>query len=189
MEQVFEKIEELLKENERVVVGIDGPCASGKTTLGKAIAEKFDCNLIHADDFFLRPEQRCSERYAEAGGNIDRERLWDEVLSPIIRREDFSYRPYACCSGELGDAVFVPCKQLYVVEGSYSQHPFFGKAMYTLRIFVDISPEKQLKRLKERNPEKLERFVNEWIPMENRYFETYSIREKAHLVLNMEKED
>ena len=189
MEKLFDKISELLAEKGRLIVGIDGPCASGKTTLAKAIAEKFGCDVIHADDFFLRPEQRCPERLEEVGGNLDRERLWDEVLSPLIRWDEFSYRPYLCSTGELGDPVFVPQKDLYVIEGSYCQHPAFGKAMYGLRVFVDISPEKQLERLKERNPEKLERFVNEWIPMENRYFETYCIRQRADLIVNMEKED
>ena len=32
------------------------------------------------DDFFLRPEQRRPERFAEPGGNVDRERFAAEVL-------------------------------------------------------------------------------------------------------------
>ena len=53
-----EKIAELLLQKERVIVGIDGCCASGKTTLADKLSRSFDCNVFHMDDFFLRPGQR-----------------------------------------------------------------------------------------------------------------------------------
>ena len=185
MNRVVERIRELLAQRDRVVVTIDGPCASGKTTLAKRLAEQFDCNLIHMDDFFLRPEQRTPERLAEPGGNFDRERFWDEVMNPIVRYDDITYRPYLCGEGKLGDPVFLPFKQLFIIEGSYSQHPFLGKTTVNLRVFVDISQEKQLERLESRDPEKLNRFLSEWIPMEQKYFKTFRIREQADICLEL----
>ena len=35
-------------------VAIDGPCASGKTTLSRNLNERFGGNVLHMDDFFLR---------------------------------------------------------------------------------------------------------------------------------------
>ncbi len=178
-------IEKLLSEKERVVVAIDGPCASGKTTLANSLQEKYDCNVIHMDDFFLRPEQRTPQRLSEVGGNVDRERFWDEVITPLIRLEDFSYRPYVCKSGKLGDEILVPRKKMYVIEGSYSHHPFFGAFVYDLRIFLKISPEKQRERLLSRDPEKLDRFLTEWIPMETAYFEKFHIKDYADLCVEL----
>ena len=66
-----------------VMVAIDGKCTSGKTTLASKLAEIYDCNVFHMDDFFLRPEQRTSERFAEIGGNVDYERFQEEVLFPL----------------------------------------------------------------------------------------------------------
>jgi len=185
LKRVLEQINALLAEKDRVVVTIDGPCASGKTTFANALAEKLDCNLIHMDDFFLRPEQRTPERLAEVGGNFDRERFWDEVMNPIVRFDDIAYRPYLCSQGKLGDPIFLPWKKLYIIEGSYSQHPFVGKTTVNLRIFLDISPEKQKERLSKRSPEKLERFLTEWIPKEKSYFEKFNIRAKAELCLGL----
>ena len=182
---ITERIQALLAERDRVVVTIDGPCASGKTTLASRLAEQFDCNLIHMDDFFLRPEQRTPERLAEPGGNFDRERFWEEIMNPIVRYDDITFRPYLCGEGKLGDPVFLPFKQLFVIEGSYSQHPFVGKTTVNLRIFLDISPEKQKARLLLRCPEKMERFLSEWIPMEQAYFETFQIRERADICLEL----
>ena len=69
------KIDMLLGEREFVIVAIDGKCTSGKTTLAGRLAEIYDCNVFHMDDFFLRPEQRTAERFAEVGGNVDYERF------------------------------------------------------------------------------------------------------------------
>ena len=48
------RIEMLLAEQEHVFVAIDGPCASGKTTLARNLNERFGGNVLHMDDFFLR---------------------------------------------------------------------------------------------------------------------------------------
>ena len=71
MEKILEtakhQINMLLEEKNFVIVAIDGKCTSGKTTLASQLAEIYDCNVFHMDDFFLRPEQRTPERFAEVG--------------------------------------------------------------------------------------------------------------------------
>lgn len=171
-------IDRMLKkdENRQVTVAIDGMCASGKSTLGKLLAKKYDCNLFHMDDYFLRPVQRTKERLQEAGGNVDYERFYQEILSHLSDKEGLVYQRYDCGSRTLAEKVQVPYHRLNIIEGAYSQHPYF-KEVYDLRFFLTISPEKQKQRIRIRNGEEhLERFVNEWIPMENHYFETYEIR-------------
>lgn len=164
---------------EQVNVAIDGNCGGGKTTLGKALAEKYDCNLFHMDDFFLRPEQRTPERYAQPGGNVDYERFREEVLAHLPDRGGLTYRPFDCRIMKLGESRAVPYKRLNIIEGSYSCHPYFGD-FYQVRLFVELSAEEQRARILTRNgEEKYRRFVNEWIPMENRYFEICGIRDKC----------
>ena len=48
-------IDRLLKRQDRVIVAIDGKCTSGKTTMASKLAQIYDCNVFHMDDFFLRP--------------------------------------------------------------------------------------------------------------------------------------
>ncbi len=180
---VIEAIEALESTDKRpLLIGIDGMCATGKTTLGYYLKEQFDCNLFHMDDFFLRPEQRTQERLAEIGGNVDYERFGREVLEPLKRGEEVLYRPYCCQTGEIRPAERVPYKWLNIVEGSYSLHPYLGD-VYDLRIFTEGTPERQLQNVRERNGEEmLQRFVNEWIPKENAYFEKFRIREGCLIV-------
>ena len=75
IENVTQQIDALLRDKDFVVVAIDGKCTSGKTTLAARLAEIYDCNVFHMDDFFLRPEQRTPERFAQIGGNVDYERF------------------------------------------------------------------------------------------------------------------
>ena len=59
------RIETLLAERDCVFVAIDGPCTSGKTTFAAMLNRRFGGNVLHMDDFFLRPEQRTAARYAQ----------------------------------------------------------------------------------------------------------------------------
>ena len=92
------------------------------------------------------------------------------------------YRKFDCSTFSLGEAKRIAWKRLNIVEGSYSQHPYFGNS-YQLRVFLDLSPEEQYRRLLNRVPEKINRFVEEWIPLENQYFEAYGIRDKSMCIV------
>jgi len=166
------------------VVAIDGMSASGKTTLGELLHKEFpESNLFHMDEYFLQPHQRTRTRLVEVGGNVDYERFKDEIILHLENRGGLNYRVYDCLTQILGPEKHVPWKPLVIVEGSYSQHPYFGNA-YDLRIFCEISEEEQKKRILKRNgPEMLERFVSEWIPKENDYFKHYKIKERSGLQL------
>ncbi len=174
------EIEKTLFEKGSCVVAIDGMCASGKSTVASFFANVFDSNIIHVDDFFLPTDKRTAERLAETGGNMDREKL-AEVLENAVKG-DFSYRPYQCRLQKEGDALFFERKPLLLVEGSYSLHPELRK-FYDIKVFSQIGAEEQLRRIKKRDPELVSRFENEWIPMENRYFEGMKIAECADFII------
>ena len=170
LESIKKQIDSLLERKELVIVGIDGKCTSGKTTLAGRLAASYDCNVFHVDDFFLRPEQRTPERFAQVGGNVDYERFQEEVLLPLRAGEAFSYRPFDCRSFTLSQPVRVMPKRLNIVEGTYSHHPYFGEP-YDLKILLTVDPEIQRQRILARPGFLHKRFFEEWIPMENRYFD------------------
>ncbi len=171
VDEILTEIDIILKTKESVIVAIDGRCASGKTTLASKLQEKLNCNVIHLDDFFLRPEQRTEERFAEIGGNIDYERFTEEVITPLKTNKAFEYRPFDCHTLDFKSAVRVVPNKITVIEGSYSCHSFFGK-YYDINLFLDAEKDLQLERIKNRNGEDaLKIFVDKWIPLEERYFE------------------
>ena len=186
MEKILEtakhQINMLLEEKNFVIVAIDGKCTSGKTTLASQLGEIYDCNVFHMDDFFLRPEQRTLERFAEVGGNVDYERFHEEVLLPLKSGKAFSYRPFDCSTFTLAAPVTVAPKKLNVIEGTYSHHPYFGNP-YDLKILLTVDEETQRQRILERPAFLHKRFFEEWIPMENRYFDGFAIPSEAGFII------
>jgi len=175
MEALCCRIDKLLACQVQVLVAIDGDCGSGKTTLAEALQARYDCNILPMDHFFLRPEQRTLNRLAKPGGNIDYERFLAEVLMPLQMGEPFCYHPFDCQAGQMGTAIAVPTCPLNIIEGSYSLHPTLASA-YHIKVFLTVDPDEQLRRLAMRDGGRLlERFWDEWIPMEKRYFAYFDI--------------
>ncbi len=174
-----------------LLIAIDGRCASGKSTLAQLLKQVLEARhpglcvgVFHMDDFYLRPEQRTARRYAEPGGNVDRERFFKEVLRPILRNRAFSYRPFDCTAFALGEPVQVQPMDIAIIEGSYSCHPALRRR-YDLRIFMSVPKKTQLKRILARNgPEKLKTFVSKWIPLEERYFDLCRVRRCCDILLD-----
>lgn len=183
VQAVIERIERVYTERERVFVAIDGPCTSGKTTLATVLQRRFGGNVLHMDDFFLRPEQRTPERFAEPGGNVDRERFEDEVLTPLAAGKIAQYRPWDCHTGDFAASHNVEPARLTIVEGSYSMHPAL-RGYYDLMICLTIDSGEQLRRLEARNPRMMQRFIDEWIPLENRYFASTETRTAADMIVD-----
>ena len=169
IQTVIELIDSLYSTNCRLLVSIDGRCASGKTTLAAALQERYGCTVIPMDHFFLRPEQRTADRLAVPGEKVDHERFLKEVLLPLKRGEAFSYRPFDCGRMVLGDPIAVNPTGLTVIEGSYSCHRSL-RELYDLRIFLTVDPQEQMRRLIIRNGDYAEVFRKKWIPLEEQYF-------------------
>ncbi|MCL1904052.1 MAG: uridine kinase [Oscillospiraceae bacterium] len=191
MKREFERflsyIDDLIRTRERVIVAIEGNSGAGKSTLAETLRqkyEKYDCTVIHTDDFFLQEKQRTEKRLSEPGGNIDYERFADEVIAPLLSGESFGYHKYDCGANKLGELITVQPSRLVIIEGVYSTHPKFGE-VYDLKAFISIRKEEQYKRLQKRNPDLFERFVKEWIPMEDIYFESFNIKQNCQLYINI----
>lgn len=182
MKQLLNYINEKLHKTTTrpFLIAIDGMCGSGKTTLANYLAKKLAASVFHMDDFFLQPHQRTEERLTEPGGNVDYERFKEEVLEHIADTDGVTFRPFSCKERKLAEEpVTVPYNDIVIIEGSYSHHPYF-KDIYDIKVFLEISKEEQKKRIITRDGEATwPMFENKWIPMENRYFETYKIKENS----------
>ena len=165
------------------VIALDGRAASGKSTLGGILCVILSSYPIHMDDFFLPPELRTESRLSEPGGNVHYERFSEEVLPYVKCATPFEYRRFDCSQMALGGMRPIPDGQYRIIEGSYSLHPVFGK-YYDLSVFCDITPEHQYARVLKRNGERMARvFASKWIPLEEKYFDTFGIRSRADIVI------
>ena len=173
----------LAQSGRRVLVAIDGRCASGKTTLAGELSERYGWSVVHMDDFFLQPAQRTAERCAEPGGNLDRERFLSEVLAPLRDGKPVRFRPFDCHTMRLKEPVSLALSPVVLIEGAYSCHPLLWE-FYDLRVFLTVDPAEQAERILRRNgPEGAAAFSRRWIPLEERYFAAFSIEKRCDYVL------
>lgn len=167
---IEEDIIRQLKVNDHVVVGIDGMSASGKSTLTTYLEEKYFARVIHMDDFFLQDHQRLEARLNEVGGNLDYERFYREVIYNIKANKDIVYQQYNCQTKSMTQKIIEKDFHLLVIEGAYALRSEF-RDVYDLTYLMVINSRTQIQRIKTRSEGLYERFVNEWIPMENSYID------------------
>lgn len=164
------------------ILAIDGRCASGKTTLAMELSQSLNCNVVHMDDFYLPFALRTPERMAKPGGNIEFERLISEIIEPLLAGRDAVYRPYACHDDKFFPSVMLNAAKSTIIEGSYSCHPCLADTL-SIKVFMDIAPDKQLSRIARRDPGHVEAFRTMWIPREEFYFAECAVRERCDIVL------
>ena len=161
------------------IIAIEGRAASGKSTLAENLSVVLAADIIHMDDFFLPPSLRTEDRLTEAGGNIHYERFVEQVLPHIKDNGAFHYDVFDCQIMKSERKQAIRSTEWRIVEGVYSHHPRFADYM-DLRIFCDITPQEQMRRIRLRNGEALaQRFETAWIPMEERYFSAFPIEALA----------
>lgn len=181
---ICQRLESISAEKGHAILAIDGRACSGKTTIAACMSEKLSAPVIHMDDFFLPPELRTTERYSQPGGNIHYERFIAEVLPSLYTHQSFSYRKFDCSILDYSGSISIPESPIVIVEGSYSLHPAIDLAC-NVSVFLDISDECQRQRILRRNGAKaMKSFENIWIPLENRYFSAFGIRERSEHVID-----
>ena len=180
-QSILRKMHDLQKTHQRLLIAIDGRCGAGKTTLAESLRDSFDCNIIHMDHFFLRPEQRTAERMSEPGGNVDYERFLSDVLMPIKQNLAFSYSSYDCRRQVMSPLIEIDKKDINIIEGTYSCHPKFIEH-YDLRVFLSIDRDEQMRRIRNRADEATAKiFENKWIPLEETYFKACHVKENCEI--------
>ncbi|MBQ9210109.1 MAG: (d)CMP kinase [Clostridia bacterium] len=184
LQNILDRIRKLQETSRRILVTMDGPCASGKSTLARILAEASGGYLLHTDDFVVPHPQKTPERLAIPGGNCDWERLVGEVLSPWQQREPVSVRKYLFRDHQMSAPELLPDADLLILEGSYCNLPAI-REYASLRLFVDTMPTVRRARLEKReSAESLRRFDELWIPLENAYFEAYHLPDKGCLLIS-----
>ncbi len=177
------EIERLRQQKKRVVIAVEGDAASGKSTLAQILQGICQGAVVHMDDFFLPAALRTQQRLEEPGGNVDYQRFCQEVGQGLAQKGPFAYRRYDCQAQAFAKKrVEIPDAEVVVVEGAYSLHPTFPP-LYDLKVFVEAAPALQKTRILKRNGEELwQAFETQWIPMEKRYFQTFSIKAQCGYV-------
>lgn len=176
-------LQRLQEDSSIRIIAMDGRAASGKTTKAELLSAVLEAPVVHMDDFFLPPALRTPERLTQPGGNVDYERFAQEVVPHLASDAAFAYRIFDCSQMDFGGLREIAAAPIRIVEGSYAHHPALGDYA-DLRVFSTVEEDEQMARILRRNGERMaEMFRTRWIPMEEKYFSHFGIREKAAIVL------
>ena len=174
-QEMLQEIIGKIRMHKHPLVTIDGPCASGKTTLAAQLAEKLSAAVVHTDDYVIPHAQKTAERLAIPGGNCDADRIVQEILIPWKDGKPVRMHRYDCVKDCMLPEEILPQSEILILEGSYSNLPEIRQKA-DVRIFLDISRDIQEARLQKReSPESLKRFLDRWIPLEEAYFDAYGL--------------
>lgn len=154
----------------RIVVGIDGPGASGKSTLAGLLAahltdHQANAAVVHVDDFYLPS----TDRGSHAGALLDLPRLAAQVVLPAASGTALRYQRYDWSADSRMDTVEVPPHVPVIVEGVYCLQSRLRQA-YSYSVFCRADPAVRLRRGLDRDGEDARAtWVDEWMPAEDRY--------------------
>ena len=182
---VLGKIQEVLKAagDRRLLITLDGPCASGKTTLARQLAQALGAEVVHTDDYVIPHVQKTPERLSIPGGNCDAERLAKEVVVPFKSGRPVQTRRYDCRRDALLPEETLPETRILILEGSYCNLPVL-REQADVRLFLDTPWETREARLREReSAASLRMFHERWIPLENAYFEAYQLPDEGNILI------
>ena len=181
---ITKKIDNLLNTKERIIIAIDGRCASGKSTLAHALSKIYPCNIFHMDHFYLPNSKRSKETYKEIGGIIDFQRFNSDIVVPLRMGSTINYEVFSCSQQKLTMTASILPKKITIIEGAYCLHPNI-KIDYDFMIFLTHDKTSQYQRIIKRDgTHKLPQFLNTWIPLEENYLASYQIIKKCHIILD-----
>ncbi|WP_148043353.1 uridine kinase family protein [Flexivirga caeni] len=173
-----------ITEADRVLVGIDGAGATGKSTLAALLAEQIpDAHVVHVDDFYL-PTVRHGELEGAVGALFDLPRLRTEVLQPAREGRAIQYRRYDWPTDALAELIEIPAGAPVIVEGVYCLDDVMRDA-YSCSIWCHAPYELRLSRGLDRDGEDArEQWVEVWMPLEEQYAQLQHPDDNADLVLD-----
>jgi uridine kinase len=156
-----------------VVVAIDGPAASGKSTLAALLVPLLgDAPVVHLDDLYPGGD-------GLAAGN---HRLVTQVLQPMHGGRPASYRRFDWNTGELAETRAVPVRRFLVVEGCGSSARE-AAGLVDVRVWVEAAEQLRRERGEARTAGGFAGHWDHWAAPERELFGADRTRERADLVV------
>jgi uridine kinase len=151
-----------------LVVAVDGPGASGKSTLALWIAAAAGAALLHTDDFFAAAD--ASAPPARLADYYEWPRLRAEALTPLLAGRTAAFRRFDWSRGSLGVGLHqVRPQPVVVVEGVQSAGPALAD-LVDRAVLVETPAVERERRLRARVAP--EEWDERWLAAERDYFDS-----------------
>lgn len=175
MNQQLQKLKDLLpgltaKCGESIVITIDGPAGSGKTTLAKELSSVLDsCYTIHMDDLY------------EGWDSTLNLKLTDKlktILSCLMNENRIRFTPFDWLVSKFGSQVDVAAPKYLIIEGVGSGQIAI-RDFVSLSLWIEVLPDLGLERVIKRDGPSVTEFMPAFIVAQNAHFEKEDTRKSA----------
>lgn len=164
------------------VVALEGNICSGKSTYSKLLADSIDATVLSVDDFYLPHYKRTEEQMSKAGGNIDFDSL-SKAIRDLINIKSATFSKYDCHKLTSTDVTLLLKGNILIVEGVYSAHPQLAK-LIDIIVYMPINKQTQMQRLRLRNLDNIDDYINFWLLREDEYYFSINIEQLAHYIIS-----
>jgi uridine kinase len=151
---------------------VDGPAGSGKTTLGRLLAERTGAQLVHADDLME------GWRGLDAVG-----RQLTTLAEALAQGRPAGYRHFDWARHRYDRTVPVPAAPWLVVEGVGSGAAALA-AYVTVLVWVEVDDELRLARGLARDGAEMEQHWRQFMADERALFSSERTRERADVLVD-----
>lgn len=164
-------LENLLRKQKTLLIGIDGCGGAGKSALAKQIRRNLpDAAIVEMDDFYFR-------------NGFDWQRLKRQVLEPLSLNIAAKYQRYDWQTEKLAEWRKIEVGGTVIIEGIYSTRTELAD-FYDYKIWIECPREIRLARGIERDGEAMRgKWENEWMPDEDFYAITDNPKQRADLIV------
>jgi len=156
-----------------LVVLIDGPAGSGKTTIATEVAARVVATLVHMDSLYRGWDG------LDAGSRIAAE----EVVAPIASGSAASFKVWDWATAAAGEPLTVGPTDLLIVEGVGSASAS-ARSHASLVIWVEADADLRYQRAIERDGEVFASHWDAWAAQEVEHFEREGTRAAADTVID-----
>lgn len=167
-----------------LLVAVDGPAGSGKTTFTRALtALDPGLDVIETADFATPgsawAEQGTESSASQVGAAIDWRRLRSSVLLPLSRDQPARYQRYDPATGAMAEWRLVSVGGIVIVEGRYSCIKALT-TFYDFRVWIDCPLDVRRRRMQDGDGTRL-LWERAWLPAEKAYVTDQNPAASAHL--------
>ena len=157
-------------KTEPILIAIDGPAGSGKTSLANQLSNKLNsATTIHMDDLYNGWDDALTPTLTR--------HLEEWILDPLTQQATVKYQKFDWTSSEYGSPIEVRDIELLILEGvGAAQEIIRQKA--DLTIWIEVGPQIGLARVLNRDGDQLLPYMLKW-----------QERERAHFLKDQTKEN
>jgi uridine kinase len=159
-----------------ILIAIDGPAGSGKTSLANQLSNQLSSvTTIHMDDLYNGWEDALTTTLTR--------NLKEWVINPLTQRQSVNYQKFDWSINQYGSSVEVRDIKLLILEGVGAAQAIIRENA-DLTIWIEVGPQIGLARVLNRDGDQLLPYMLKWQERESAHFLKDQTKENCQIFVD-----